>query len=60
MTDIFLAFLFGVLMGYIARPKDKDIEEQQAIYTMMYKKYSEDVKYYKYLCHWHVQQKEKK
>lgn len=59
MIDIFLAFLLGALLGYLLHPKDKGIEEQQAIYDVMYKKYAEDVNYYRDLCKWHVQQKEK-
>ena len=60
MSDIFIAFIIGALAGFLARPKDKDLEEQQAIYNKKAIQYETDLQYYKQLCHWHVQQKEKR
>jgi len=60
MTEIGLAFMIGFIVGLIMRPKDKDLEEQQQIYNTMYKKYAEDVQYYKDLCKWHVEQRKSK
>ncbi len=57
MTELGLAFMIGFIVGLVMRPKDKDLEEQQQIYNTMYKKYAEDVQYYKDLCKWHVEQR---
>jgi hypothetical protein len=57
MTEIGLAFMIGFIIGLVMRPKDKDIAEQQEIYNTMYKKYAEDVQYYRELCKWHVEQR---
>ena len=57
MIDTFLAFLFGVLLGYIARPKDKDYEEQQTLYDRQIRAQEETIQYYKNLCKWHVNQR---
>jgi hypothetical protein len=55
--EIGLAFMVGFLVGLVMRPKDKDLEEQLAIYNRKYQKYEEELKYYKDLCKWHVEQK---
>ena len=60
MSDIFIAFIIGALAGFLARPKDKDYEEQKAIYDKKVAQYEIDLQYYKQLCKWHVEQKEKK
>ena len=39
------------------RPKDKDLEEQKAIYDKKVMQYEIDLQYYKQLCRWHVEQK---
>ena len=57
MTDIFIAFIIGALAGYCARPKDKDYEEQQALYDKKVIQYEIDLAYYKELCKWHVNQR---
>ena len=55
MIDTFLAFLFGVLLGYWAKPKDPQID----LYNRNYEKYEKEIQYYKELCQWHVEQKKK-
>ena len=57
MTEIGLAFIIGFMIGLVMRPKDKDLKEQQEIYNTLYKKYAEDIQYYKDLCKWHVEQR---
>ena len=56
MIDTFLAFLFGVLLGYLARPKEPELQQQIDIYNRNYEKYEKEIKYYKELCQWHVSQ----
>ena len=53
MIDTFLAFLFGVLLGYWAKPKDPQID----LYNRNYEKYEKEIKYYKELCQWHAERK---
>ena len=60
MTEIALAFFIGFLIGLVMRPKDQDIKEQTDNYNRKYQEYEQEIKYYKDLCHWHVQQKENK
>ena len=60
MTEIALAFFIGFLIGLIIRKKDPSIKEQTDIYNRKYQEYEQEIKYYKDLCHWHVQQKENK
>ena len=60
MTEIALAFFIGFLIGLIIRKKDPNIKEQIAMYNRKYQEYEQEIKYYKDLCHWHVQQKENK
>jgi len=55
MTEIGLAFIIGFMIGLVMRPKDKDLKEQQEIYNTLYKKYAEDIQYYKDLCKWHAE-----
>jgi hypothetical protein len=55
--EIGLTFMIGFLVGLVMRPKDKDLEEQLAIYNRKYQKYEEELTYYKNLCKWHVEQK---
>jgi len=57
MTEIGIAFFIGFMIGLVMRPKDKDLKEQQEIYNTLYKKYAEDIQYYKDLCKWHVEQR---
>ena len=60
MTEIALAFFIGFLIGLIIRKKDPSIKEQTDNYNRKYQEYEQEIKYYKDLCHWHVQQKENK
>ena len=60
MTEIGLAFIIGFMIGLVMRPKDKDYEEQKAIYDKKVVQYEIDLQYYKQLCKWHVEQKEKR
>ena len=59
MTEIGLAFIIGFMIGLVMRPKDKDLVEQKEIYDKKAVQYEIDLQYYKELCKWHVQQKEK-
>ena len=60
MTEIALAFFIGFIIGLVMRPKDPSIKEQTDTYNRKYQEYEHEIKYYKDLCHWHVQQKENK
>ena len=57
MIDIGLAFMIGFLIGLVIKPKDKHLQEQQAIYDKKVIQYEIDIAYYKELCKWHVEQK---
>jgi len=59
MTEIGLAFFIGFLIGLVMRPKDKDLKEQTDIYNRKYEEYEKEIVYYKDLCKWHVEQKNK-
>jgi len=58
MTEIALSFFIGFLIGLVMRPKDKDLKEQTDIYNRKYQEYEDEIKYYKNLCHWHVERKQ--
>ena len=60
MIDIGLAFMIGFLIGLVMRPKDKDVINDTMERNEKYRKYEEEIRYYKELCKWHVEQKEKK
>ena len=61
MTDELLICLFiGFVVGSLVSGRTKENKEQTEIYNKMYKMYQEDIKYYKDLCQWHVQQKEQR
>ena len=60
MTEIALAFFIGFLVGLVMRPKDKDVINDTMERNEKYRKYEEEIRYYKELCKWHVEQKEKK
>jgi hypothetical protein len=60
MTEIALAFFIGFLVGLVMRPKDKDIQEQTDTYNRKCQEYEDKIKYYKDLCHWHVEQRKNK
>ena len=49
--------LIGFMVGLYIKPKDKDLEEQQAIYDKKAIQYETDIAYYKQLCQWHVEQR---
>ena len=55
MTEIGIAFFIGFMLGLVMRPKDKDLEEQQAIYDSKLKQYEGSIQYYKNLCKWHAE-----
>ena len=42
------------------RKKDHSIKEQTDIYNRKYQEYEQEIKYYKDLCQWHVQQRKQK
>jgi hypothetical protein len=50
MIDIGLAFFIGLMIGLMLKPKDKDLQEQQAIYDKKVIQYEIDIAYYKELC----------
>jgi hypothetical protein len=60
MIDIGLAFMIGFLVGLVMRPKDKDMLDDALERNEKYRKYEEEIKYYKDLCKWHVEQRNKK
>ena len=53
--EIVFAFVIGCLIGALSNKKDKDIEEQKAIYDKRIIQYEIDIAYYKELCKWHVE-----
>jgi hypothetical protein len=57
MIEAGIMFMIGLLIGLVLRPKDPELQDQKKMYDIMYKKYAEDVQYYKDLCKWHVDQK---
>ena len=57
MIELFIAFLAGALAGYRARPKSLELQQQIDLYNRNYQKYEQEIKYYKELCHWHVNQR---
>jgi hypothetical protein len=57
MTEIALAFFIGFLVGLVMRPKDKDMLDDVLERNEKYRKYEEEIKYYKDLCKWHVERK---
>ena len=60
MIDIGLAFMIGFLIGLVMRPKDKDMLDDVLERNEKYRKYEEEIQYYKDLCKWHVEQRNKK
>lgn len=58
MTEIGLAFMIGFAIGLIMRPRDKDLEEQKAIYDNKIEEYEKNIQYYKNLCKWHAERYE--
>jgi hypothetical protein len=60
VIDIGLAFMIGFLIGLVMRPKDKDMLDDVLERNEKYRKYEEEIKYYKDLCKWHVEQRNKK
>ena len=57
MTEIFIAFIVGALLGYWSRPKNPELQQQIDLYNRNYEKYEKEIKYYKKLCQWHVSQR---
>ena len=60
MTEIALSFFIGFLVGLVIRPKDKDMLDDVLERNEKYRKYEEEIQYYKDLCKWHVEQRNKK
>jgi hypothetical protein len=52
--------MIGFLVGLVIRPKDKDMLDDVLERNEKYRKYEEEIKYYKDLCKWHVEQRNKK
>jgi hypothetical protein len=59
MTEIALSFFIGFLVGLVMRPKDKDMLDDVLERNEKYRKYEEEIQYYKDLCKWHVERKQK-
>ena len=59
MIELLLAFLIGLAVGILARPKNANLEEQKAIYDKKIIQYEIDIAYYKELCKWHVERNKK-
>ena len=60
MTEIALSFFIGFLIGLVMRPKDQDVIADTMMRNEKYRKYEEEIKYYKNLCKWHAEQRNKK
>jgi len=60
VIDIGLTFMIGFLVGLVMRPKDKDMLDDVLERNEKYRKYEKEIKYYKDLCKWHVEQRNKK
>jgi len=58
MTEIALSFFIGFLVGLVMRPKDKDMLDDVLERNEKYRKYEEEIQYYKDLCKWHVERKQ--
>jgi len=59
VTEIAIAFFIGFMVGLYIKPKNKDLAEQQEIYDNKVFEYQKEIEYYKNLCKWHVEQKNK-
>ena len=57
MIDIGIAMLIGFMAGLFIKPKDKDLQEQKEVYDKKLIQYEQEIKYYKDLCKWHVEQR---
>jgi hypothetical protein len=55
MIEAGIMFMIGLLIGLVLRPKDPELQDQKKMYDTMYKKYIEDIQYYKDLCKWHAE-----
>ena len=55
--EIGLSFMIGFMVGLVMHPKDKDAQEQYALYDKQIKAQEETIAYYKNLCKWHVERK---
>lgn len=55
IIEVAFAFLFGLLIGHLTKPKNVDFEEQKAIYDKKVIQYEIEIAYYKQLCKWHVE-----
>jgi hypothetical protein len=58
MTEIALFFFIGFLVGLVMRPKDQDVINDTMERNEKYRKYEEEIQYYKNLCKWHVERKQ--
>jgi len=56
MSDIIFALIIGVIFGYISKKGNPTLNIE--LYNQV-EKLKEDVAYYKDLCKWHVEQKQK-
>ena len=59
MLDLLIALLLGVVIGYAVRPRDEDFEAQRRMYDQKARDYVAEIEYYKNLCKWHVERKDK-
>ena len=57
MIDYIIGIIIGFTACLVLRPQGKDEQEQKRIYDERYEKYQEEIKYYKSLCKWHVNQR---
>ena len=57
MIELFIAFLAGALAGHWSRSKDPKLQQQIDLYNRNYQQYEKEIKYYKELCKWHVEQR---
>jgi hypothetical protein len=59
LIETFIALIVGLVVGYCAKPKNLELQQQIDIYNRTYQKYEKEILYYKQLCHWHVEQQRK-
>jgi uncharacterized membrane-anchored protein YhcB (DUF1043 family) len=57
MIEILIGVAIGLMLGFVIKPRDQSIVDQQAIYDKKLAEYQADIAYYKDLCKWHAERK---
>lgn len=58
--EIGIAFLIGLMLGIMLKPKDKTLQEQEEEHKKKVIQYEIDLAYYRQLCKWHVERAKEK